>query len=370
MTKPKITTMRSPAGGSSKKRRYELAGIRTAYDSGITPRELRARHKVSFEKVRADIGERLWTNINGRRTTRPADRPTVMERITDPAQRRALAMIAKRDHLAGMPISQLSAELELTADTVSGLIDELDREIVAAYERGASIERLAEKFEIVPRRAARKWLTSAGGTVRKTSSGITARSDRPTRADNPMRFAVDTTLIERFARATGATLREERDAQGLLRRHVAPELGVSPQAVATHESGSRDLTISNLLRYCAVYGVSPADIMAKAYAQIFDTPPEGVAILDLAELAVTPDPRLAPLRTWAAARLKHAKSSRDRVVRLDDITIRPVAARCGLTPAELLDIIATSEQAAPGEEEALQLHIDEPPPGRHLYSVG
>lgn len=61
--------------------------------------------------------------------------------------------------------------------------------------------------------------------------------------------------------AIGAWLMKERLKQGLSLQDVADRLGVTKSAVYYWETGKRTIYADNMLNYCNVLGVDPADLI-------------------------------------------------------------------------------------------------------------
>jgi hypothetical protein len=139
-----------------------------------------------------------------------------------------------------------------------------------------------------------------------------------------------------FRRVLGDELRAVRQARGLNRKHVAPRLDqVSLQALATWELGTRNMPIARFVEICLELEASPMEVLQHAYERLF---PETAATwtVDLTDAARLNHAELAPLRNWAASRLRFLPLCARRTVHLDQAAIEALAALCGMEPRELM----------------------------------
>lgn len=103
----------------------------------------------------------------------------------------------------------------------------------------------------------------------------------------------------KFLQILGRALRSERESREWTRQELACALGVgqATQTVASHEFGTRAMTVARFALYCNVLGLPAGRLFDRVYDEAIT---DGTAVVDLAELARSGH----PLARWAAIRAR------------------------------------------------------------------
>ncbi|MFB9928270.1 hypothetical protein ACFORO_05365 [Amycolatopsis halotolerans] len=103
----------------------------------------------------------------------------------------------------------------------------------------------------------------------------------------------------KFLKALGKELLSARQSRGWTRPDpvLAMGLGQSNEAIASHEFGTRAMTVARFGSYCTALGLPPGRLIDRVYNDVVNN---GLAVLDLAELARSEH----SLAQWAAIRLR------------------------------------------------------------------
>jgi transcriptional regulator with XRE-family HTH domain len=182
------------------------------------------------------------------------------------------------------------------------------------------------------------WLRSVGLAVRYPVSAQSGADSGPF-LDIPL----DDRAHAAFLVAAGEVLQARRVARKYGRDQLAEAVELSPRTVGAHLNGARSMSLTQLLQYCGVLGISPVRVVQAAFDLVTA---EEVFEIDLAALAVTTNPELAKLRRWAAARLQGMPEQAQGVLTLEKEFIPAIAALCGLEPTRLIAMLAEQPKGA------------------------
>lgn len=153
--------------------------------------------------------------------------------------------------------------------------------------------------------------------------------------------------LDRFAQVLGHELRAARKQRGWTRKQMRAHLAdsadadnaendeVSLQTLATYELGTRRISVQRLVELCAVLGQPPDQLLLRAITGAFGADTDDRVAVDLSTLARTADPRLVPLRRWAAVRVRQRPAGLPPVEELDGHALSALAALAGTTSNEL-----------------------------------
>lgn len=153
-----------------------------------------------------------------------------------------------------------------------------------------------------------------------------------------------------FRIAIGVELRRARKARGWTRisLHARIARSCSLQTLATYEHGSRRIAIDHLAEICEALEITTSVLVARAEERMRrrDDMPR-----DLAQLAASTDPALAPASRWARLRLDDGA---DPDLELSADAGALLARLCGLASAEHLraQLAADDEPVADDAEPA------------------
>jgi transcriptional regulator with XRE-family HTH domain len=137
-----------------------------------------------------------------------------------------------------------------------------------------------------------------------------------------------------YLRTLGDELRELRRVRGLTRKQLQDRLagGLSEQALATYELGTRSCTVVRLVELCLAMDEQPEHLVARVGSRLFvqaATP----LFVNVARLARSASGELAPIRRWAQARLGAPEVP--QVVGIDRTALDCLAHLCGLPVVRL-----------------------------------
>lgn len=151
----------------------------------------------------------------------------------------------------------------------------------------------------------------------------------------------------------GDELKSLRKKHGWTRKDLCARLPreLSLQTIATYENGTRTCSVARLATLCRALGARPQDVIARVEQRLYlDIDDEsGMLRLDLDAVARTTDPRLVPLRRWAADRVGGSPGE----VLLPPSAVQPLAELCGVslrTLVQQLDELRGLRNAAPSRQ--------------------
>ncbi|WP_143051056.1 helix-turn-helix domain-containing protein [Amycolatopsis pretoriensis] len=333
---------------------YSVTTLRGQYLAGATLRELRAKYDVPLRAVINDVGDLLYSRrITPGVSAVEADRPEVAARIEDPARRRALALMVRRDRHTGWSMGRLSTEYELTEETLEQLITSVDVEILRLRREQVSYAAIGARFGVA-RDSVGMWVRAAAANQDAALAFAEIPDGPPADLAERTPYLVTDAAAEAFVSAIGSALRRRRRAAGWDARFAAEQIGVSRPALSTHENGTRVMGIDTLLRYAGAYSVTPAELVAEAFAAI-DAPaaPRTDAIMvDLAALAHTDRPDLEGLREWARLRAASADHLERFTIPIDIDALEHLAGSLGIEASRLIAALRELERPGPGDAHA------------------
>ncbi len=142
--------------------------------------------------------------------------------------------------------------------------------------------------------------------------------------------------IEQYQRLLGNELRTLRKSRGWTRKELSARLQstISLQTLATYEHGTRRCSVVRFAEICLALGEKPHDVLARLDRRLFTTAADEVRV-DLAKIAESTEPTLAPLRRWAADRLRETDAASGSEITLTTAAIERMAELCGMTPVKL-----------------------------------
>ncbi|SEP54078.1 helix-turn-helix domain-containing protein [Amycolatopsis saalfeldensis] len=176
----------------------------------------------------------------------------------------------------------------------------------------------------------------ADGVPDRASAARQRKRGRGKRGATP----VSEETLEQFAAGIGDALRQERQKHGWTRQIMNGRLRLdrSVQKLASHERGTRAMSVCQFAEYCAVLGVQPGEIFDRVYQGVFGQPDDTV-IVDLAVLAGCGQPQLA---RWATLRLAEPEASDTGLATLPRSAQDALAVVCGVELPQLLDILSAA----------------------------
>ncbi len=143
---------------------------------------------------------------------------------------------------------------------------------------------------------------------------------------------------EHYQRVLGNELRMLRKSRGWTRKQLNARLQstISLQTLATYEHGTRQCSVVRFAEICLALGEKPHDVLARVDRRLFTSAAEEIRI-DLAKIAESAEPTLAPLRRWAADRLRESDPASGSEITLTTAAVERMAELCGTTSVELLN---------------------------------
>jgi len=147
---------------------------------------------------------------------------------------------------------------------------------------------------------------------------------------------------DEYQRILGDELRKVRRGRGWTRKELNRHLvaDISLQTLATYELGTRQCSVVRLVELCMAMDEPPADLVARVHRRVFVEQP-GRLLVNLGEVAVNADPRLWPMRRWAADRLAKAGPAAPREIYLDLPALERMAELCELETVDLMGRLHT-----------------------------
>ncbi|MPZ00046.1 MAG: helix-turn-helix domain-containing protein [Actinophytocola sp.] len=142
---------------------------------------------------------------------------------------------------------------------------------------------------------------------------------------------------EHYQRLLGNELRTLRKSRGWTRKQLNARLQstISLQTLATYEHGTRQCSVVRFAEICLALGEEPHDVLARVDRRMFTTAADEIRI-DLSKIAESTEPTLAPLRRWAADRLRETDPASGSEITLTNAAVERMAELCGTTSVELL----------------------------------
>ncbi|WP_370943986.1 hypothetical protein AB5J62_33435 [Amycolatopsis sp. cg5] len=144
----------------------------------------------------------------------------------------------------------------------------------------------------------------------------------------------------RFAKALGVAMRSARGNRGWTRKDMRSQMNAdrSLQTMATHELGTRAMSVCQFAEYCTVLDVQPGEMFDRVYHEVFGTKDETVTV-DLDKLARSEH---ANLSRWAEVRLRGLPASAKGMLPLPRHAQDTLAALCGCDHYQLLQILSAA----------------------------
>ncbi len=141
-----------------------------------------------------------------------------------------------------------------------------------------------------------------------------------------------------YQRVLGDEIRSLRKQRGWTRKELNKRLQteISLQTLATYELGTRQCSVVRLVEICHALDVPAHQVLARVHERFFGDAPAGHLTMNLTAVAATDDPRLVPLRRWAAGRLHALPPGVSPEVHLDLPALENMAQLCQLPTVELI----------------------------------
>jgi len=145
-----------------------------------------------------------------------------------------------------------------------------------------------------------------------------------------------------YQRAVGQELRALRRSRKLSLRKLLPLLpsDITPQTVAAYEQGVRNCSVTRFAELCRALGEPPHLVLARVEQRVHPTEPlredAGAVTLNLTHVVVFSDPRLLPLRRWAAELLREDPERTHAT--LTPSALAALAELCGVTPNAVTEL--------------------------------
>ncbi len=145
---------------------------------------------------------------------------------------------------------------------------------------------------------------------------------------------------EHYQRLLGNELRTLRKSRGWTRKQLNARLQstISLQTLATYEHGTRQCSVVRFAEICLALGEKPHDVLARVDRRVFTTAADEIRV-DLSKIAESTEPTLAPLRRWAADRLRETDAASGSEITLTTAAVERMAELCGTTSVELLSYL-------------------------------
>jgi transcriptional regulator with XRE-family HTH domain len=141
-----------------------------------------------------------------------------------------------------------------------------------------------------------------------------------------------------YQRALGRELRRLRLRRKWTRAQLVQRLpgGLSAQALASYETGTRSCTVVRFVELCGVLDTSPHDLLERVHQRVAHEEYPSALRVDLHRLALDERPELSPARRWAAAEIgRHATPVRE----LDYPALESLGTVCGLPVLDLIRML-------------------------------
>ena len=144
-----------------------------------------------------------------------------------------------------------------------------------------------------------------------------------------------------YQRVLGDEIRRLRKQRGWTRKELNKRLQteISLQTLATYELGTRQCSVVRLVEICHALDVPAHEVLARVHERFFGDTPAGHLTLNLTSIAATDNPRVLPLKRWAAGRLHALPPGASPDVHLDLPALENMAQLCQLPTVELIRIL-------------------------------
>ncbi|SMD19519.1 helix-turn-helix domain-containing protein [Lentzea albidocapillata] len=144
-----------------------------------------------------------------------------------------------------------------------------------------------------------------------------------------------------YQRVLGDEIRSLRKQRGWTRKELNKRLQteISLQTLATYELGTRQCSVVRLVEICHALDVPAHEVLARVHERFFGDTPAGHLTLSLTGIAATDNPRILPLKRWAAGRLHALPSGATPDVHLDLPALENMAQLCQVPTVELIRIL-------------------------------
>lgn len=134
--------------------------------------------------------------------------------------------------------------------------------------------------------------------------------------------------------ALGGTLRDVRKRRGWTRQVFRDKLleGGAPdrslQTIASHELGTRSMTVEQLFDYCRILQIDPGVVFTQASDTLLNVSPEGGMRVNLDKLARASVVILHPIKKWARLRQVEMAAAGIVDIVIDPDTLEHLATLC------------------------------------------
>ncbi|GAA1961755.1 hypothetical protein [Amycolatopsis minnesotensis] len=166
-----------------------------------------------------------------------------------------------------------------------------------------------------------------------------AHEEVPSEERTSVRVSGET--LDRFAYAIGGAVRSVRGCREWTRKEFRRRLGSvrTVQALATHELGTRAMSVSQFAEYCHALGIQPGPLVDQVYDSVFGPHADETVTVDLDKLAVSEHSNLA---RWAKLRLATFPPFSRHVLDLPLHAQNTLAVLCGFERRQLLEILGVA----------------------------
>ncbi|WP_394613396.1 helix-turn-helix domain-containing protein [Lentzea sp. JNUCC 0626] len=144
-----------------------------------------------------------------------------------------------------------------------------------------------------------------------------------------------------YQRVLGDEIRSLRKQRGWTRKELNKRLQteISLQTLATYELGTRQCSVVRLVEICHALDVPAHEVLARVHERFFGDTPAGHLTLSLTAIAASDNPRILPLKRWAAGRLHALPPGASPEIHLDLPALENMAQLCQLPTVELIRIL-------------------------------
>ncbi|HEX3783306.1 MAG TPA: helix-turn-helix transcriptional regulator [Pseudonocardiaceae bacterium] len=147
--------------------------------------------------------------------------------------------------------------------------------------------------------------------------------------------------ISLYARTLGDVIRHHRKAKGWTRKQLQeqlPDSDVSLQTLATYELGTRHLSVERLDEIARTLGTRAHAILAEVDQRVYGGASEKL-VVNLAELARSNQPDIAPAAKWAAIQVDALDGIAQPIAEFSTKALDMLANVCDLDMADLSDLL-------------------------------
>lgn len=153
--------------------------------------------------------------------------------------------------------------------------------------------------------------------------------------------------LSEYSRILGEVLREYRKAKQWTRKDMLRRLDsdLSLQTLATYELGTRHVSVDRLDELAAAYGSRAHVILAEVDRRRYPDIGPSELVVNLAKLAKTTRPELAPVARWAAVRRATSGDHAMPIAALSVDALCGLANLCALDLADLFDLLREFDES-------------------------